>query len=164
MHRKSKAKIYFESFQSLWIIFGDCSQLSLYLIRELPWKFWQPDDDDFKLLKQCLLDYQVSSLENQCARLVLSSLNYNFGPPDPGTRAAQLHLSWECQRKVACLIVAAYEKQVAPYLPGAAEAKNWTWAGASGEFDAWCWKNLRKLRLHVLHQPAHIVSQFSKIS
>jgi hypothetical protein len=82
-----------------------CSQLSLYLFKELPLQLWKPTEQDLSIISYWLLEFPLSSIENQLARQILSQLNW--GCEGPGLYGGVLSLPLELHHRVAVLVVEA---------------------------------------------------------
>lgn len=52
-------------------------QMALYLFQEMPASIWSPQDPDMLLLRQWLLNFDLTTTENQLARLVLERMNWD---------------------------------------------------------------------------------------
>ncbi|CAG0913294.1 unnamed protein product [Notodromas monacha] len=113
-------------------------ELSLYLVRDLPWDLWKPDDEDVHLLAQCVTNSGTESWDSQCARLIISRLNYGVD-----RTSNLLFLDREVHRKIASALVACHMRH----------------ASYSGpRFDSWAWETLRSLKLHIMHVPQESVA------
>ena len=68
--------------------------MSLYLLKELAFSYWKISDYDVHILSNWMLNFHPTSLENQIARFIIQSLNWNFD------ESGQLFLSVGVHRKV----------------------------------------------------------------
>lgn len=140
----------------------EIGMVSIYLFSELPIDLWHPTEDDLKIIEGLLLSRAVTSSENQFARVVLSSMNW-----DSDDTANYLYLEWETHRKVGLLIVEATRvhllknqgllskgfQQITYY---ASLMKSST---PEHVFIEWAWEMMRTLRLHLLQLPDVVAKQ-----
>lgn len=55
------------------------SKVSLYLFKELPLYLWKPSSSEIALIRDWLLNYSLTTVENKLACIILEGLNWGFG-------------------------------------------------------------------------------------
>lgn len=55
------------------------SKVSLYLFKELPLYLWKPSSSEIALIREWLLNYSLTTVENKLACIILEGLNWGFG-------------------------------------------------------------------------------------
>jgi hypothetical protein len=68
-------------------------------------QLWKPTEQDISIISHWLLEFPLSSIENQLARQILSELNW--GCEGPGPHGGALSLPLELHQRVAILVVEA---------------------------------------------------------
>uniref|UniRef100_A0A8C0NN35 Ectopic P-granules autophagy protein 5 homolog n=1 Tax=Canis lupus familiaris TaxID=9615 RepID=A0A8C0NN35_CANLF len=127
--------------------------VSLYLFKELPLYLWRPSAPEIAVIRDWLLNYNLTMVKNKLACVILEGLNWGFG--DQGT----LHLDQAVHAEVALMILEAYQKYLAqkPYAGLLSESMKQVSYLASivryGEtpetsFNQWAWNLILRLKLH----------------
>uniref|UniRef100_A0A673TGY1 Ectopic P-granules autophagy protein 5 homolog n=1 Tax=Suricata suricatta TaxID=37032 RepID=A0A673TGY1_SURSU len=127
--------------------------VSLYLFKELPLYLWRPSASEIAVIRDWLLNYNLTMVKNKLACVILEGLNWGFG--EQGT----LHLDQAIHAEVALMILEAYQKYLAqkPYAGLLSESMKQVSYLASivryGEtpetsFNQWAWNLILRLKLH----------------
>ncbi|XP_074057750.1 ectopic P granules protein 5 homolog isoform X3 [Macrotis lagotis] len=127
--------------------------VSLYLFKELPLYLWQPSTSEIAVIRDWLLNYNLSAVKNKLACVILEGVNWGFGEQDT------LHLNQTVHAEVALMILEAYQKYLAqkPYSGLLSESIKQVSYLASivryGEtpetsFNQWAWNLILRLKLH----------------
>ncbi|KAB1256285.1 Ectopic P granules protein 5-like protein [Camelus dromedarius] len=127
--------------------------VSLYLFKELPLYLWRPSASEMAVIRDWLLNYNLTMVKNKLACVILEGLNWGFG--DQGS----LHLDQAVHAEVALMILEAYQKYLAqkPYAGLLSESMKQVSYLASivryGEtpetsFNQWAWNLILRLKLH----------------
>ncbi|XP_056680358.1 ectopic P granules protein 5 homolog isoform X3 [Monodelphis domestica] len=127
--------------------------VSLYLFKELPLYLWQPSTSEIAVIRDWLLNYNLSAVKNKLACVILEGMNWGFGEQDT------LHLDQTIHAEVALMILEAYQKYLAqkPYAGLLSESIKQVSYLASivryGEtpetsFNQWAWNLILRLKLH----------------
>ncbi|KFQ26998.1 Ectopic P granules protein 5, partial [Merops nubicus] len=126
--------------------------VSLYLFKELPLYLWKPSSSEIALIRDWLLNYSLTTVENKLACIILEGLNWGFGEHvsqlDPGVHS-----------EVALMVLEAYQKYLSqkPYAGLLSESIKQVSYLASivryGEtpetsFNQWAWGLVLRLKLH----------------
>uniref|UniRef100_G1PEJ4 Ectopic P-granules 5 autophagy tethering factor n=1 Tax=Myotis lucifugus TaxID=59463 RepID=G1PEJ4_MYOLU len=126
--------------------------VSLYLFKELPLYLWRPSASEIAVIRDWLLNYDLTMVKNKLACVILEGLNWGFG--EQGT----LHLDQAVHAEVL-KILEAYQKYLAqkPYAGLLSESMKQVSYLASivryGEtpetsFNQWAWNLILRLKLH----------------
>ncbi|PNJ80670.1 EPG5 isoform 3 [Pongo abelii] len=85
--------------------------VSLYLFKELPLYLWQPSASEIAVIRDWLLNYNLTVVKNKLACVILEGLNWGFA------KQATLHLDQAVHAEVALMVLEAYQKYLAqkPY-------------------------------------------------
>uniref|UniRef100_A0A803XLM9 Ectopic P-granules 5 autophagy tethering factor n=1 Tax=Meleagris gallopavo TaxID=9103 RepID=A0A803XLM9_MELGA len=127
--------------------------VSLYLFKELPLYLWKPSSSEIALIRDWLLNYSLTTVENKLACIILEGLNWGLGEQDA------LHLDPAIHSEVALMVVEAYLKYLSqkPYAGLLSESIKQVSYLASivryGEtpessFNQWAWGLILRLKLH----------------
>ncbi|XP_063278049.1 ectopic P granules protein 5 homolog isoform X2 [Prinia subflava] len=127
--------------------------VSLYLFKELPLYLWKPSSSEIALLRDWLLNYSLTTVENKLACIILEGLNWAFGEHNT------LHLDPSVHSEVALMVLEAYQKYLSqkPYAGLLSESIKQVSYLASivryGEtpetsFNQWSWSLILRLKLH----------------
>ncbi|XP_043744796.1 ectopic P granules protein 5 homolog [Cervus elaphus] len=127
--------------------------VSLYLFKELPLYLWRPSASEIAVIRDWLLNYNLTSVKNKLACVILEGLNWGFG--EQGT----LHLDQAVHAEIALMILEAYQKYLAqkPYAGLLSESMkqvsylaNIVRYGETPEtsFNQWAWNLILRLKLH----------------
>ncbi|XP_021140563.2 ectopic P granules protein 5 homolog isoform X2 [Columba livia] len=127
--------------------------VSLYLFKELPLYLWKPSSSELALIGDWLLNYNLTTVENKLACIILEGLNWGFSEQDT------LHLDPSVHSEVALMVLEAYQKYLSqkPYAGLISESINQVSYLASivryGEtpetsFNQWAWGLILRLKLH----------------
>ncbi|XP_075581960.1 ectopic P granules protein 5 homolog isoform X2 [Pelecanus crispus] len=127
--------------------------VSLYLFKELPLYLWKPSSSEIALIRDWLLNYSLTTVENKLACIILEGLNWGFGEHDA------LHLDPAVHSEVALMVLEAYQKYLSqkPYAGLLSESIKQVSYLASivryGEtpetsFNQWAWGLILRLKLH----------------
>ncbi|XP_042305293.1 ectopic P granules protein 5 homolog isoform X2 [Sceloporus undulatus] len=128
--------------------------VSLYLFKELPMHLWKPSAPEIALIRNWLLNYNLTEVENKLACIILEGLNW--GPSEHGT----LHLDPAIHAEIALMVLEAYQKYLSqkPYSGLISESIKQVSYLASivryGEtpetsFNQWAWGLVLRLKLHM---------------
>ncbi|XP_006889279.1 PREDICTED: ectopic P granules protein 5 homolog [Elephantulus edwardii] len=127
--------------------------VSLYLFKELPLHLWRPSASEIAVIRDWLLNHDLTSVKNKLACVILEGLNWGFGEQDV------LHLNQTVHAEVALMVLEAYQKYLAqkPYAGLLSESMKQVSYLASivryGEtpetsFNQWAWNLILRLKLH----------------
>ncbi|XP_021070001.1 ectopic P granules protein 5 homolog [Mus pahari] len=127
--------------------------VSLYLFKELPLYLWRPSAPEIAVIRDWLLNYNLTAVKNKLACVILEGLNWGF------TEQGTLHLDQALHTEVALLVLEAYQKYLAqkPYAGLISESMKQVSYLASivryGEtpetsFNQWAWNLILRLKLH----------------
>ncbi|KAM4841336.1 ectopic P granules protein 5 homolog isoform 2-T2 [Thomomys bottae] len=127
--------------------------VSLYLFKELPLYLWRPSASEIAVIRDWLLNYNLTVVKNKLACVVLEGLNWGFA--EQGT----LHLDQAVHADVALMVLEAYQKYFVqkPYAGLISESMKQVSYLASivryGEtpetsFNQWAWNLILRLKLH----------------
>uniref|UniRef100_A0A8C5X2H3 Ectopic P-granules autophagy protein 5 homolog n=1 Tax=Malurus cyaneus samueli TaxID=2593467 RepID=A0A8C5X2H3_9PASS len=127
--------------------------VSLYLFKELPLYLWKPSSSEIALIRDWLLNYNLTTVENKLACIILEGLNWGFGEQNT------LHLDPAVHSEVALMVLEAYQKYLSqkPYAGLLSESIKQVSYLASivryGEtpetsFNQWAWSLILRLKLH----------------
>uniref|UniRef100_A0A8C9EXH6 Ectopic P-granules autophagy protein 5 homolog n=1 Tax=Pavo cristatus TaxID=9049 RepID=A0A8C9EXH6_PAVCR len=127
--------------------------VSLYLFKELPLYLWKPSSSEIALIREWLLNYSLTTVENKLACIILEGLNWGLGEQDA------LHLDPAIHSEVALMVLEAYLKYLSqkPYAGLLSESIKQVSYLASivryGEtpessFNQWAWGLILRLKLH----------------
>ncbi|XP_004855138.1 ectopic P granules protein 5 homolog isoform X1 [Heterocephalus glaber] len=127
--------------------------VSLYLFKELPLYLWQPSASEIAVIRDWLLNHNLTAVKNKLACVILEGLNWGFA--EQGT----LHLDQAVHAEVALMVLEAYQKYLAqkPYAGLISESMKQVSYLASivryGEtpetsFNQWAWNLILRLKLH----------------
>uniref|UniRef100_A0A4X2M4S9 Ectopic P-granules 5 autophagy tethering factor n=1 Tax=Vombatus ursinus TaxID=29139 RepID=A0A4X2M4S9_VOMUR len=127
--------------------------VSLYLFKELPLYLWQPSTSEIAVIRDWLLNYNLSAVKNKLACVILEGMNWGFGEQDT------LHLNQTVHAEVALVILEAYQRYLTqkPYAGLLSESIKQVSYLASivryGEtpetsFNQWAWNLILRLKLH----------------
>ncbi|MBZ3881457.1 Ectopic P granules protein 5-like protein, partial [Sciurus carolinensis] len=127
--------------------------VSLYLFKELPLYLWRPSASEIAVVRDWLLNHNLTAVKNKLACVILEGLNWGFA--EQGT----LHLNQTVHAEVALMVLEAYQKYLAqkPYAGLISESMKQVSYLASivryGEtpetsFNQWAWNLILRLKLH----------------
>ncbi|XP_013012624.1 ectopic P granules protein 5 homolog isoform X2 [Cavia porcellus] len=127
--------------------------VSLYLFKELPLYLWQPSASEIAVIRDWLLNHNLTTVKNKLACVILEGLNWGYA--EQGT----LHLDQALHAEVALMVLEAYQKYLAqkPYAGFISESMKQVSYLASivryGEtpetsFNQWAWNLILRLKLH----------------
>ncbi|XP_006835165.1 PREDICTED: ectopic P granules protein 5 homolog [Chrysochloris asiatica] len=127
--------------------------VSLYLFKELPLYLWRPSTSEIAVIRDWLLNYNLTAVKNKLACVILEGLNW--GSDEQGV----LHLNQAVHAEVALMVLEAYQKYLAqkPYAGLLTESMKQVSYLASivryGEtpetsFNQWAWNLTLRLKLH----------------
>nr|XP_015220090.1 PREDICTED: ectopic P granules protein 5 homolog [Lepisosteus oculatus] len=128
--------------------------VSLYLFKELPLHLWKPVAAEIGVIREWLLGYSLSAVENKLACIILEGLNWGFHE-----QSDCLVLDPSLHSEVALLVVEAYQKYLTdkPYSGIISESikqvsylANVVRMGHTPEasFNQWAWDLVLRLKLH----------------
>ncbi|NXM74896.1 EPG5 protein, partial [Serilophus lunatus] len=128
--------------------------VALYLFKELPLYLWKPSSSEIALIRDWLLNYNLTTVENKLACIILEGLNWGFGDHQNA-----LHLDPAVHSEVALMVLEAYQKYLSqkPYAGLLSESIKQVSYLASivryGEtpetsFNQWAWSLVLRLKLH----------------
>ncbi|XP_004949102.2 ectopic P granules protein 5 homolog [Gallus gallus] len=128
--------------------------VSLYLFKELPLYLWKPSSSEIALIREWLLNYSLTTVENKLACIILEGLNWGLGE-----QKNALHLDPAVHSEVALMVLEAYLKYLSqkPYAGLLSESIKQVSYLASivryGEtpessFNQWAWGLILRLKLH----------------
>ncbi|XP_063151942.1 ectopic P granules protein 5 homolog [Candoia aspera] len=129
--------------------------VTLYLFKELPMLLWKPSASEIALLRDWLLNYNLTEVENKLACVVLEEMNWG-----PREQHGHLHISPAVHAEVALMILEAYQKHLPqkPYSGLLSESfKQVSYLAsivrygetAESSFNQWAWGMILRLKLHV---------------
>uniref|UniRef100_A0A8I3W1T9 Ectopic P-granules 5 autophagy tethering factor n=1 Tax=Callithrix jacchus TaxID=9483 RepID=A0A8I3W1T9_CALJA len=127
--------------------------VSLYLFKELPLYLWRPSASEIAVIRDWLLNYNLTVVKNKLACVILEGLNWGFA------KQGTLHLDQAVHAEVALMVLEAYQKYLAqkPYAGILSESMKQVSYLASivryGEtpetsFNQWAWSLILRLKLH----------------
>uniref|UniRef100_A0A8C2D5Y0 Ectopic P-granules autophagy protein 5 homolog (C. elegans) n=1 Tax=Cyprinus carpio TaxID=7962 RepID=A0A8C2D5Y0_CYPCA len=127
--------------------------VSLYLFKELPLHLWTPARAEVGLIRDWLLNFSLTAVENRLACIILEGLNWGFQPNGCLNLPASLH------NEVALLVIEAYQKYLTdkPYggilsegIKQVSYLANVVRLGQTPEssFNQWAWDLVLRLKLH----------------
>ncbi|KAA0717308.1 Ectopic P granules protein 5 -like protein [Triplophysa tibetana] len=127
--------------------------VSLYLFKELPLHMWTPAEAEVRLIRDWLLNFSLTAVENRLACIILEGLNWGFQPNGSLVLPAPLH------SEIALLVIEAYQKNLTdkPYAGILSEGikqvsylANVVRLGQTPEssFNQWAWDLVLSLKLH----------------
>ncbi|OXB77175.1 UNVERIFIED_CONTAM: hypothetical protein H355_014746 [Colinus virginianus] len=136
------------------IIVLEIYEVSLYLFKELPLYLWKPSSSEITLIRDWLLNYSLTTVENKLACIILEGLNWGLGEQKDA-----LHLDASVHSEVALMVLEAYLKYLSqkPYAGLLSESIKQVSYLASivryGEtpessFNQWAWGLILRLKLH----------------
>ncbi|XP_064293753.1 ectopic P granules protein 5 homolog [Phalacrocorax carbo] len=128
--------------------------VSLYLFKELPLYLWKPSSSEMAMIRDWLLNYNLTTVENKLACIILEGLNWGFSE-----NRDTLHLDPALHSEVALMVLEAYQKYLSqkPYAGLLSESIKQVSYLASivryGEtpensFNQWAWGLILRLKLH----------------
>nr|XP_008101897.1 PREDICTED: LOW QUALITY PROTEIN: ectopic P granules protein 5 homolog [Anolis carolinensis] len=128
--------------------------VTLYLFKELPMHLWKPSAPEIALIRNWLLNHNLTEVENKLACIILEGLNW--GPNEYGS----LHLDPMVHAEIALMVLEAYQKYLSqkPYSGLISESIKQVSYLASivryGEtpetsFNQWAWGLVLRLKLHM---------------
>ncbi|XP_016089928.1 ectopic P granules protein 5 homolog [Sinocyclocheilus grahami] len=128
--------------------------VSLYLFKELPLHLWTPARAEVGLIRDWLLNFSLTAVENRLACIILEGLNWGFQPNGCLILPASLH------SEVALLVIEAYQNYLTdkPYSGILSEGikqvsylANMVRLGQTPEssFNQWAWDLVLRLKLHI---------------
>ncbi|XP_050965658.1 ectopic P granules protein 5 homolog [Labeo rohita] len=127
--------------------------VSLYLFKELPLHLWTPAQAEVGLIRDWLLNFSLTAVENRLACIVLEGLNWGFQSNGCLILPASLH------SEIALLVIEAYQKYLTdkPYggilsegIKQVSYLANVVRLGQTPEssFNQWAWDLVLRLKLH----------------
>nr|XP_033791091.1 ectopic P granules protein 5 homolog isoform X2 [Geotrypetes seraphini] len=127
--------------------------VSLYLFKELPLHLWTPIPLEMAVIRDWLLNYQLTEVENKLACIILEGLNWGF------TGQNIYHLDPSLHTEVALMVLEAYQKYITekPYGGLISESIKQVSYLASvvrlgqipeTSFNQWAWDLVLSLKLH----------------
>uniref|UniRef100_A0A673KZ38 Ectopic P granules protein 5 homolog n=1 Tax=Sinocyclocheilus rhinocerous TaxID=307959 RepID=A0A673KZ38_9TELE len=127
--------------------------VSLYLFKELPVHLWTPAQAEVGLIRDWLLNFSLTAVENRLACIILEGLNWRFQPNGCLILPASLH------SEVALLVIESYQKYLTdkPYggifsegIKQVSYLANVVRLGHTPEssFNQWAWDLVLRLKLH----------------
>ncbi|XP_039200472.1 ectopic P granules protein 5 homolog isoform X2 [Crotalus tigris] len=128
--------------------------VTLYLFKELPMLLWKPSASEIALLRDWLLNYSLTEVENKLACIILEEMNWG-----PSEQQGYLHIDPAVHAEVALMILEAYQMYLPqkPYSGLLSESFKQVSYLASivryGEtpessFNQWAWGMILRLKLH----------------
>ncbi|KAM6036561.1 ectopic P granules protein 5 homolog isoform 4-T4 [Theristicus caerulescens] len=98
--------------------------VSLYLFKELPLYLWKPSSSEIALIRDWLLNYNLTTVENKLACIILEGLNWGFGEHQDA-----LHLDPAVHSEAALMVLEAYQKYLSqkPYAGLLSESIKQVW-------------------------------------
>ncbi|XP_073485440.1 ectopic P granules protein 5 homolog [Aquarana catesbeiana] len=135
--------------------------VSLYFFKELPLHSWKPSVTEIGVLRNWLINHNLSEVENKLACIILEGLNW--GTNDSGT----LHLDHTVHIEVALMVLEAYQKYISdkPYTGIISESIKQVSYLASivrtgqtpeASFNQWAWDLVLRLKLHRNDRPEQL--------
>uniref|UniRef100_A0A9J8ALV3 Ectopic P-granules autophagy protein 5 homolog (C. elegans) n=1 Tax=Cyprinus carpio carpio TaxID=630221 RepID=A0A9J8ALV3_CYPCA len=127
--------------------------VSLYLFKELPVHLWTPAQAEVGLIRDWLLNFSLTAVENRLACIILEGLNWGFQPNGCLILPASLH------SEVALFVIESYQKYLTdkPYggifsegIKQVSYLANVVRLGQTPEssFNQWAWDLVLRLKLH----------------
>ncbi|NXG48026.1 EPG5 protein, partial [Psilopogon haemacephalus] len=128
--------------------------VSLYLFKELPLYLWKPSSSEIAVIRDWLLNYSLTTVENKLACIILEGLNWGLSEHQDA-----LHLDPAVHSEIALMVLEAYQKYLPqkPYAGLLSESIKQVSYLASivryGEtpetsFNQWAWSLILRLKLH----------------
>uniref|UniRef100_A0A8D2L1T6 Ectopic P-granules autophagy protein 5 homolog n=1 Tax=Varanus komodoensis TaxID=61221 RepID=A0A8D2L1T6_VARKO len=128
--------------------------VTLYLFKELPMSLWKPSASEVALIRDWLLNYNLTEVENKLACVILEGLNW--GHCENGI----LHLDPAVHAEVALTILEAYQKYLSQKLYSGLISESLRQVsylasivryGKTPEtsFNQWAWGLVLRLKLHM---------------
>ncbi|BFZ08146.1 hypothetical protein BsWGS_11185 [Bradybaena similaris] len=132
-------------------VMAKLGNMAVYLFSDLPLSIWQPSDPDMLILRQWLLNHDLSSVENQLARIILAKINW-----DVFEQTGRLVVDIRLHRQVALLLVEAYTRFISDkkagffIMEGMKQMASYIASSPSAEqvFNNWAWDLALHLKLH----------------
>ncbi|XP_075696840.1 ectopic P granules protein 5 homolog [Rhinoderma darwinii] len=135
--------------------------VSLYLFKELPLHQWRPSASEINIIRDWLIKYNLSEVENKLACIILEGLNWGIN--DTKT----LHLDHALHVEVSLMVLEAYQKYISdkPYTGIISESIKQVSYLASivrtgqtpeASFNQWSWDLVLRLKLHRNDRPEQI--------
>ncbi|CAL1544233.1 unnamed protein product, partial [Lymnaea stagnalis] len=126
-------------------------KMALYLFSELPISIWQPTDPDMLTLRQWILNFDLTTVENQLAQTILAKLNW-----DVFEETGRLVVDIRFHRQMALLLVEAYTRFISDkkagffIMEGMKSMAAYITSAQSPEqkFNNWAWDVAIRLKLH----------------
>ncbi|XP_078530871.1 ectopic P granules protein 5 homolog [Lissotriton helveticus] len=127
--------------------------VSLYLFKELPLNHWIPKSSEIALVRNWLLNYSLTDVENKLACIILEGLNWGYNEKGTLLLDSSVHL------EVALMVLEAYQKYVTekPYggllsesIKQVSYLTSVVRLGQTPEtsFNQWAWDLVLRLKLH----------------
>ncbi|XP_069141683.1 ectopic P granules protein 5 homolog isoform X3 [Argopecten irradians] len=137
--------------------------MAVYLFKELPFHMWLPRENDFDVIRQWLLNTDLTDPGNQVARLVLNKINWGVEP-----ETNRLFVPYDFHKMTAILLTEAYGKFVTNknlgfwFLEGMKQVAQAVKQQQTNEqqFNNWCWEVVMKLHLHISCLPLSDLAMF----
>ncbi|XP_044132236.1 ectopic P granules protein 5 homolog isoform X1 [Bufo gargarizans] len=135
--------------------------VSLYLFKELPLLQWRPSTSEIGVIRDWLINYNLSEVENKLACIILEGMNWGI------TDSKTLHLDHALHVEVALMVLEAYQKHICdkPYTGIISESIKQVSYLASivrtgqtpeASFNQWSWDLVLRLKLHRNDRPEQI--------
>ncbi|XP_069819331.1 ectopic P granules protein 5 homolog isoform X1 [Dendropsophus ebraccatus] len=135
--------------------------VSLYLFKELPLHQWRPSASEIGVIREWLINYNLSEVENKLACIILEGLNWGV------TDTKTLHLDHAVHIEVALMVLEAYQKYISdkPYTGIISESIKQvsylasivrTGQSPEASFNQWSWDLVLRLKLHRNDRPEQI--------
>uniref|UniRef100_A0A4W3HVB5 Ectopic P-granules autophagy protein 5 homolog (C. elegans) n=1 Tax=Callorhinchus milii TaxID=7868 RepID=A0A4W3HVB5_CALMI len=130
--------------------------VSLYLFKELPLHIWRSNSAEMGVIREWLLNYNLSTVENKLACIILEGLNWGLD------EQVSLALDPALHTEVALMVLEAYQNYLTdkPYSGFISESikqvsylANVVRLGQTPEasFNHWAWELVVRLKLHKNH-------------
>eukprot|EP00079_Xenopus_tropicalis_P014674 XP_004911392.1 PREDICTED: ectopic P granules protein 5 homolog [Xenopus tropicalis] len=127
--------------------------VSLYLFKELPLHRWSPTSSEISLIRDWLLNHNLSEVESKLACIILEGLNWGCNEKNA------LHLNPAIHVDVALMILEAYQKYISdkPYTGLISESIKQvsylasivrTGQSPEASFIQWAWDLILRLKMH----------------
>ncbi|KAM4808384.1 ectopic P granules protein 5 homolog [Rhinophrynus dorsalis] len=127
--------------------------VSLYLFKELPLHRWSPTSSEISVIREWLLNHNLTDVENKLACVILEGLNWGFNDSNA------LHLDASIHVEVSLMVLEAYQKYISdkPYTGLISESIKQvsylasivrTGQSPEGAFNQWAWDLVLRLKLH----------------
>ncbi|KAM9328926.1 ectopic P granules protein 5 homolog [Gastrophryne carolinensis] len=135
--------------------------VSLYLVKELPLHRWKPNATEIGVIRDWLLNHNLSEVESKLACIILEGLNW--GSDD----SSALFLDHAVHVEVALMVLEAYQKYISdkPYTGLISESIKQVSYLASivrtgqtpeASFNQWAWDLVLRLKLHRNDRPEQL--------